>query len=143
MIGFNHVLAGGIIGKYLPLPLALPLAFTSHFALDALPHYGLPHHLRDVSVVWRMVFLIDFFASLCLIIIPIHFHSWKIFLCMLAAVVPDFIWVGRVIKTRSFDMRGNQHWFSKLHAQIQNFERPWGVWVELPLAGLLFYTMLH
>jgi len=36
----NHLLAGAALAKLLPLPLAIPLAFLSHFVLDALPHFG-------------------------------------------------------------------------------------------------------
>jgi len=47
MIGFNHAAVGGFIGKFLPLPIALPLALASHFVLYALPHYGVPHSRRN------------------------------------------------------------------------------------------------
>jgi len=37
----NHILAGAIIGAVIKEPaLALPIAFASHFVMDALPHFG-------------------------------------------------------------------------------------------------------
>lgn len=68
MTGFNHALVDGLIGKYVPWPLAIPLAFASHFVLDALPHYGIPHHTRDNSAFWKVFFTIDAFATLGLAI---------------------------------------------------------------------------
>ena len=39
----NHALAGALIGLSIANPwLALPLAFLSHFVLDAIPHYDPP-----------------------------------------------------------------------------------------------------
>jgi len=141
-MGFNHALAGGLIAKYLPLPVALPLALGSHFLLDTLPHYGIPHADRDKSPLWKVVFIADFFATLGLWYIPIHYHHLAWGWGGLAAVLPDFIWVGRVIRTRSFDLSNNQSWFTKWHARIQGYERPWGIWVELPVAAFLFYLVL-
>jgi hypothetical protein len=36
----NHLLTGAAIAKLLPSPVAIPIAFASHFVLDALPHFG-------------------------------------------------------------------------------------------------------
>lgn len=33
-----------------------PLALVSHFVLDALPHYGIPHNMRDTSRFWKVFF---------------------------------------------------------------------------------------
>ncbi|QQS18487.1 hypothetical protein IPL68_08015 [Candidatus Saccharibacteria bacterium] len=64
MIGFNHALVGGLIGKFVPWPIGVPLALASHFALDMLPHYGIDHAKRDSSRFWKIFFTIDFFATL-------------------------------------------------------------------------------
>jgi len=57
MIGFNHGLVGGFIGAHMAWPLGVPLALASHFVLDALPHYGIPHNTRDTSRFWKVFFL--------------------------------------------------------------------------------------
>jgi len=66
MTGLNHGLVGGAIAHYLPLPIALPLALASHFLMDALPHFGMPHHDRDRSKFWIAFFTIDALATFSL-----------------------------------------------------------------------------
>jgi hypothetical protein len=139
MTGTNHALAGGLLAKYLPLPLALPLALVSHFFLDALPHYGLPNKKRNKSTFWKVFFVCDFIVAFSFAVLQISFHHYAIFLGGLVALVPDFVWVSRVAKSKSFDLSHNQHWFTTWHARIQRYERPWGLWVETPLAIVLFY----
>jgi len=142
MIGFNHALTGGLIAKFLPLPIALPLAFASHFLLDALPHYGIEQHRRDHSRFWRVFFTLDTIATFGLAVYAIGDHHYAMFLGGLFAVMPDFLWVGRVVKTRSFNLSKPNNWFTKFHAGIQKYERPWGLWIELPLAAILFYVVM-
>ena len=139
MTGTNHALAGGLLAKYLPLPLALPLALASHFFLDALPHYGLPNRKRDKSTFWKALFIGDFLLAISFAVFQIHCHHYAIFLGGLVALSPDFVWVTRVAQSKSFDLSSNRHWFTKWHAHIQRYERPWGLWVEAPLAVVLFY----
>ena len=139
MTGFNHAVSGGLIGRFLPLPLAIPAALASHFVLDSLPHHGIPHHLRDESPGWRTFYVLDFVATLVLGILAISWHRYDMFVCGLVACSPDLLWVARIIRTRSFDLSDNKHWFTKWHVRIQRYERPWGLWVEMPLAGVLFY----
>ena len=142
MIGFNHALTGGLLAKYLPLPVALPLALASHFILDALPHYGMPHKKRDNSKFWKIFFTVDAFATLAIALYTISQHRYAMFFGGLFGVMPDFIWVGKVIRTGSFSLDDNQNWFTKWHAKIQRYERPWGLWIELPLASILFYQVM-
>lgn len=139
MIGFNHAVTGIIIAKFVPLPLAIPLAFLSHFVLDALPHYGIEFHKRDDSKFWRIFCVVDFFAAWSLAAICIALGRYDMLICGLIAASPDFVWVSRFLKHKSFVMKDHEHWFSKFHARIQ-FERPWGVYIEVPLAALLFCT---
>lgn len=142
MIGFNHALTGALIARFLPLPIALPAALASHFILDTMPHYGMPHHKRDNSKFWKIFFTLDTLAALSLAIYAIVDHHYAMFLGGLMGVIPDFIWVGRVIRTRSFDLSNNTNWFTRWHVRIQKLERPWGVYVELPIAALLFYIVM-
>lgn len=142
MIGFNHALTGGLIGKFLPLPIAIPLALASHFILDMLPHYGIPHAARDDSVFWKWFFTVDFSASLGLAAWAIYYHHWAMYVCGQIAVLPDFVWVAQVIRNRSFDLRGSKTRYEKWHIRIQRFEFPAGIWIELPLAAVLFYFVI-
>lgn len=142
MIGFNHALTGGFIAKFLPLPIALPVALASHFILDSVPHYGIPNKMRDKSKFWRIFFTIDALATFGLAIYSISDRHYAMFAGGLFATMPDFIWVGRVIKTKSFNLSQNTNKFTKWHAKIQGYERPWGIWIELPLAAILFYVVM-
>lgn len=141
MIGFNHGLTGGLIAGILPLPLAIPLALTSHFILDALPHYGILNHTRDKSNFWKIFFVADALATFGLAAYAIADNHYAMFFGGLAGVIPDFVWVGIVIKTRSFNLSKHSNWFTRWHAGIQRYERPWGLWIELPLAAILFYIV--
>lgn len=61
--------------------------------------------------------------------------------CGLIASSPDFMWIARVIRTKPFDLSHNQTKFTKWHVRIQRFERPWGIWLEMPLSAMLFYLV--
>lgn len=144
MIGFNHAAVGGLLAVTLPLPLAVPLAFASHFLLDILPHYGIPPNRRNSSVVWRTVSIIDFVAAWVVIGgMALVWGRYDIIICGLVAASPDFTWVARIIYARSFDLdyTKNATRFTHWHARIQLYERPWGIWIELPLAVVLFYCL--
>src|SRR5580704_3078554 len=112
MTGFNHAASGALIGKFLPLPVALPVAFASHFALDMLPHYGIPHEHRDTKLFWKVFTTLDAILTVCLGSAALYFHRYALFACGLVACSPDFIWLARVIRTRSFDLSNNQHKFT-------------------------------
>lgn len=142
MIGFNHAAVGGLLAAALPLPLALPLAFLSHFVLDALPHYGIPHDRRDGSRFWRLFGTADVAAALVIVGgLSLLLGRYDIILCGLVAASPDLIWVARIVRNRSYDLSRNSSWFTRMHVRIQRWERPWGIYIELPLAVLLFFML--
>jgi hypothetical protein len=142
MTGLNHGLTGGLLAEVLPFPIALPLAFVSHFILDAFPHYGIPHRKRNKSTFWKIFFTFDTLATFSLAIYAIVAGHYKVFLCGLVATMPDYIWVGRVVRAGSFDLSQHDNWFNKWHAGIQKLEKPWGLWLELPLTVVLFYIVM-
>lgn len=142
MIGLNHALTGGLIAELLPLPIALPLAFASHFILDMLPHYGIDHARRDHSTFWRVFFTFDSLATFGLAVYAVIGKHYALFLGGLMAVMPDFLWVIQVIRSKSFKLDVDSNWFTRWHASIQKLERPWGIAIELPLAATLFYVVM-
>ena len=142
MTGINHGLVGGLIARLLPLPIALPMALASHFVLDTLPHYGIDQKQRDRSKFWKLFFIIDAFATLGLAIYAIQQKHYAMFLGGLIATAPDYFWVIIIIKKRSFNLSSQTNWFTKWHAGIQKLERPWGLWIELPLTAVLFYIVI-
>jgi len=60
----NHVLSGAVIGATAPDPLsAFVRGFASHFALDALPHFGVDdEHMLKVAVPDGLVGLATIYA---------------------------------------------------------------------------------
>lgn len=142
MIGINHGLTGALIAHYLPLPLALPAATASHFAMDMLPHYGIDHRKRNKSAFWKVFTTIDALATLGLAVFAINKRHYAIFLGGLFATAPDYWWVAKVIGTKSFDFRRHQDWYTRWHISIQRYEYPWGIYIELPIAAVLFYVVM-
>lgn len=137
MTGFNHAAVGGFAGKLLPLPFAIPVAFASHFVLDMLPHYGISHDKRD-NHFWRIFTVLDFLLTTAYLVWVLFVQQhYAVFFCGIIAVCPDFIWVARIIRTRSFDLSEPKSRFAKWHARIQRYERPWGIYLEIPLGIIL------
>ncbi len=139
MIGFNHANTGALIAHALPLPLALPVSFVSHFVLDSLPHYGIPHRKRDTSRLWKKIFVVDFIVTLGLAALAIIWRRYDMLIGGIVGVSPDFFWVARVVRSKSFNLSKPTNAFARWHASIQHYERPWGIYMELPLAFGLFY----
>lgn len=130
------------MGKYLPWPIAIPLAIASHFVLDALPHYGIDHKTRDSKKFWKVFTISDTLLTAALAAWAIYYHHYAMFLSGLAAVMPDFVWVAHVLRNKSFDFSSYEHWFARWHAEIQRYEFPGGIWIEVPFAIILYYFVI-
>lgn len=149
MTSTNHVMTGAVIALAVKQPaLAIPLAFASHFVLDALPHFGIYEDdviRRNKHWLFRTVISIDIPLMLALlVIIPDLAYAklaWGItFACMLAAISPDFVWVYRFfreVRTQKWEPGG---WFPRFHQAIQWFEQPVGLIVELVWLGVMSFT---
>lgn len=143
MTGSNHVVTGALIAAVIPHPLlAIPLAFVSHFVLDALPHYGdtnkrswLNRHFKYVLGIDALIMTI--FLMSVVLLQPLH---WVLILfAALVAVSPDVLWVPYYLS----DLRGverKESPIAKLFKRIQWAERPWGIYVEA--AWLVIFTGL-
>src|SRR5205823_1890771 len=85
---------GALIGALLPVPLALPLAFGSHFALDTLPHYGIAHKKRNNSLTYKLIVYSDTFIALSIAVSALLLQKWKMEAFGWWAYSPDALWVG-------------------------------------------------
>lgn len=135
MTAVNHALTGTFIGLVVGQPLiALPVALASHFACDALPHFGtrLPSEITLKSNSFRNYLIVE--ATLCFLIVlglavlrPQHWLLAAV--CAFLAASPDLLSVNRYLK-----IRHGKHWkrntYSKFAGNIQWFERPIGAVVE-------------
>jgi hypothetical protein len=137
----NHVMTGAVIALVVKQPaLAIPLAFASHFVLDAMPHYGIYENdviRRNKHWLFRTVLSIDVPLMLFLLVVIPGLAApklaWGVVLaCMLAAILPDATVVYRFlkqVKTQKWEPPGN--WFTRFHLGIQWYEHPPGLIVEL------------
>lgn len=141
----NHLLTGAVLSKFLPLPVALPLAFASHFVLDALPHFGFPnegvshkHSRRLYSVI-----ALDFIVGIIIAVWLINDGHPTWLLGGLVAFSPDLMWIYRFAIPEKFGKlpasKGNL--LVQFHTNIQKYERQWGIFVEL-VYGTVLFTVL-
>jgi hypothetical protein len=137
MTATNHALSGALIGAFLPLPIAIPVAFASHFVLDALPHYGIPHNKRNTSRSYRFIVFFDIFFALCFVASAIMFRKWKMGILGGVAYSPDSTWAFYYfIQGKNFRIETRNR-FMSFHNSIQRLERPWGIYVELTLTAIM------
>lgn len=138
MTGTNHILAGALIGTTLGQPVAIPVAFASHFVLDIMPHYG-----NDTVPRMRRVLQYDAILSITLLItlVTLTPHHWLLMLtCALASILPDAIWIPYELANRRKKPREYKRIAKFLH-DIQWGERPWGLAIEIPVACVLLIAL--
>lgn len=134
MTATNHALTGAIIGLVVAHPVALPMAFLSHYALDAVPHFGWPGNedKRLKSNVFRNYLFIEAFICFCIVLVLFLSQpsNWLLAsICAFLAALPDWFSFGRYRNGR----RGVQHapnMYERFASKIQWFEKPIGGAVE-------------
>ena len=152
MTASNHLLTGAAIAVAVRQPfLAIPLAFVSHFVLDAIPHFGVEEEVEGhnkSNLFWAIFGLDVLLFIVWLFYMPHLLHShlarWIIISCMLAAYVPDTVWLYRFWYakiTHSYARRGI---LTRFHKKIQH-EYLWGIAVEIVwgsalLGGLIAFS---
>jgi hypothetical protein len=152
MRAINHALTGAVIGLSVSSPaIALPVAFASHYVMDALPHYD---YDGDQSGRWigtkRFAIVMAIDALLCGVVVAIlailqPTHWITAIIGAFVAALPDFFSVGRYIHIR----KGQKHQpnaYERFAAKIQWFERPIGAVVEITwflAMGYAFFALIH
>lgn len=138
----NHAAVGAGIALIIKQPLlALPLAFLSHFALDALPHFGIVgdktyEKIFKFKRTYFMV-LVDVFGSIALTAI-LWGQPWYVFAAAVLAVSPDLMWVYRYFGFERFGKNPPKPGLvTRFHQNIQWGERLWGAYLEVPITILL------
>ena len=87
------MLAGGIIGITFSSPVAIPVAFASHFILDALPHYGVDD-VKEVLGDWVIRTDAVLVVSFLLYLLSSHIETSSCALVgAVSAASPDFAWL--------------------------------------------------
>lgn len=140
MTAINHALTGAFIGLTISEPaIALPVAFASHFVLDAIPHYDVSEESEKERIDSKKFFILQIVAgaALCFLLVlllalarPRHWIVAAI--CAFLATSPDLFWIKKylVIK-KSNKLLPNKNWFWHFHGLIQWFQRPIGAVVEI------------
>lgn len=150
--GTNHLLTGANIGLVITSPIiAVPLAFISHFVLDALPHFGSPWDQelgkRVRPKLFASVIRVDTLLSFGIVVFMYTQQLWLPLACMFAALFPDFIWVYRFVFKEQFGKLppSPKSKLSQFHKDIQRYERHWGLSIEIIFAvilSLVVWTLL-
>lgn len=132
MTGTNHALTGALIATAVGNPIAaVPLAFASHFVLDAVPHYG--EELAKRSTLMRKVWLVDGTFLLVGLVILIFTQNWLAMLGAYAAISPDFVWIYRYIFEEKWGTLPptKKRGLNKFHSWIQKYETRKGLVFEI------------
>jgi hypothetical protein len=145
MTATNHAITGALIGLSIGNPaVAIPLAFISHFALDAIPHYDqaeqdMAKRLGSKQFIYEQLIL---GAGLCLsLVIALaitHPRHWLVAsVCAFAATSPDLFWIPRFVhvKRTGKDLLPS-NWFLRFHHWIQWKTGPQLWWVEAAWYGI-------
>lgn len=134
MTGFNHVATGALIGAVVVEPaLALPLAFASHFVLDAMPHFG-DDSLAHSSKKYTKIIIGDTILAVLILvlIIVLRPEHWPVILAAgLCAQLPDLMWLPNYMRELRKIEHKTHNWLQHMHKKIQWGERSWGFVVEI------------
>ena len=145
MTATNHAAAGALIALTVNKPiLALPLAFLSHFVLDAFPHFGYEGN-RGYGEAFKhkltyIVILLDI-VGLMLLLWAVAGKGWLVYVAGIVALSPDllglynYFGIDRKHKDPSQFIINKLH--RKFHRQIEWCERPWGIFIEIVIAIIL------
>lgn len=147
MTGTNHALTGGVIGLAIGGPVAIPLAFFSHFICDWLPHYGAEgdDHVRNKKYFYRIVAVDTVLLTAGLVVVIALDLPWYVSASVLAAMSPDFIWIYRFVFEEKMGKKkpGPKNKFNQFHSDIQKSETPSGLWFELAWFVAMFITAIN
>lgn len=145
----NHAAVGALIAITLKEPaLVLPLAFVSHYVLDALPHFGYPGggglgeaFKHRLTLIYGLV---DFILAVVLLFIIWH-SGWLMYAAAALAVAPDAANLYRYFRRekRGLSKPSQGIWLSRLHHKIQWWQKPSGLAIELVFTAVLFCLILE
>lgn len=124
----NHALTGALIGLTVHEPaLAMPLAFLSHFACDAIPHYDSaledgPKRFSSKEFIYVQLVagaVLCFALVVCLAVTKPQY--WLLAaVCAFLAASPDLFWIPRFVQSlRTHKDPGAKGWFLRFHAFVQ------------------------
>jgi len=149
MIGTPHILAGGAIGKRAGSAyLAVPLAFASHFALDALPHVDTVSYLGLGGLKSDLTIAADTIVGAAVLLVLARGHKrmrwilWSGF----AAAIMDVIAMFPKWFPNTSAWPGLSHlcsFHSALSGSLPVSEWPVGVLTQVLTVALAVFFLIH
>lgn len=128
--------------------LALPLALASHFAMDALPHFGYKGNRGfGEALQHRLSYWVGYISAVttfAIILLLVSNQLWAALVAGIMAALPDVL---GIYNYRKYEKHGQKaHGILKIvhvqfHRAIQWCERPWGIYIELVTFGGLFFLL--
>lgn len=139
MTATSHALIGASIASLIPNPiLAIPLAITSHFAADLVPHWDAGTNRRKKTMMRLRVeaaFDVLLGFTLVYLIFGRIVGSAYLFVMIIAAQLPDWLETPSSkfgIKIPPFS------WIEWLGHKLQNrLQLPWGLVTQVVIVGLI------
>lgn len=147
MTATNHALTGALIGLSVGSFVAIPLAFVSHFILDAMPHFGAAASQQEtLRSRWFKNYLVVE-AILCLAIVVLlailQPTYWLLAaICAFLAASPDLFSIRRYLTVRA----GKEYrpsLYGRFASKIQWFEKPVGAYVEVIYFGAIVWLLVN
>lgn len=134
MRAINHALTGAVIGVTVSQPaLALPLAFASHFVVDAIPHHAAKNDDWHAPIFAKMLWLDAILCFLLVVILAIwRPESWlQACVCAFLATSPDLLRINEYRRELNNQKQPKKNLLLRLHYWVQWFEKPIGGVVEV------------
>ncbi len=141
----NHMLAGTLIALTVKEPvLVIPLAFLSHFVLDALPHHGYDRGGYGAALKHNTTYVMEVLGLFgLLLLITSGVFGWNLaLLAALLAVLPDVEWPYRYIFFERKGLVPPSTFLTNFHSKIQWCERKWGIFPEILFFSIGFLLLL-
>jgi hypothetical protein len=153
MTGTNHGMTGAVIAVLVREPaIAVPLSYASHFACDAIPHFGVRDHPNQeddelFSKKFNIILVTDFIVAVSLMMLLGKLFPESrllIWTCMIAAAIPDLINVYyrlylERIKKQPYELDP----ITKFHSWIQKSQTYKGAFVEIAWFMLMGLIILN
>ncbi|OGY25256.1 MAG: hypothetical protein A2864_01265 [Candidatus Woykebacteria bacterium RIFCSPHIGHO2_01_FULL_39_12] len=146
MLSTPHLLTGAAIVKLIPEPtIALPVAFASHFVLDAIPHWdGSPRPPYSNTI--KINIAIDYIFGLLAVIILSTGDARFLWIVAgaITATVPDFIMGFYRNWQTPFHSHRWFHHFNLFHLNIQkNLPAFLGLTISFMVSGLAVFLLIR
>jgi len=148
----NHALTGAVIGLTVGQPLiALPLAFLSHFAQDAIPHHDFDgdEAARITSQAFMPLLLADVLLCMALVGVLGLLQPEQWFVAVIAAFLatsPDLMWLRMFLLARRHrPIAYTARWWERFHVRVQWRTGP-ALWVVeaawLAVGSVLLWNLM-